>query len=46
MRGPTQNCGPDQFSRFDAYWIQANKRTPTRTDRQEKYIYRDSKLQY
>ena len=28
--------GPDRFSRYDVYWIQANRQT----DRQAKFIYR------
>ena len=34
MWGPTKNIGPDQFSRFEVYWIQTTKQT----DRQAKYI--------
>ena len=27
MLSPTQNLGPDRFSRFDVYWIQTNRQT-------------------
>jgi len=33
-----KKIGPDQFSRFDVYWIQTNKQTNTKTDRQAKGI--------
>ena len=32
--------GPDQFNRFDVYWIQTNKQTNKQTYRQAKFIYR------
>ena len=30
--------GPDRFSRFDVYWIQANKQTYKQTDKPNLYI--------
>ena len=30
--------GPDRFSRFDVYWIQANKQTERQTDKPNLYI--------
>ena len=33
---PHPKFGPDQFSRFDVYWIQTNRQTPG----QAKVIYR------
>ena len=36
---PTQNLGPNRFSRFDVYWIQTDQ-TDRHPVRQAKYIYR------
>ena len=36
-----KKIGPDQFSRFDVYWIQTDRQT----DRQAKFIYRLKKSQ-
>jgi len=30
--------GPDQFSRFDVYWIQTDRQTDKQTNRQAKFI--------
>ena len=32
--------GPDRFSRLDVYWIQTDRQTDIKTDRQAKFIYR------
>jgi len=31
--------GPDQFSRFDVYWIQTDRQTDRQTNRQTSQIY-------